>query len=679
MLYSEVPIPKPPYFKGKGFMAKLCPIIEKGIIREADSRLNPKVIGTVAWENFWCEEIYKIINGVYCPGVGWIPGRFYYYMNYKVMSTILGVITPDMCDLYLELAYFIDYCKKNGINILDPKARRRGISEAATTMVVDYDFRFIPGSQSGVAAGKKIYVEDFLTKWRYSDSSLPPELSIKKLTDNDDEIIAGFNIKNEFGAFEEKGSKSTIYARTMHTNPNMFKGLFLNNVISEEIGEHERWFEFYTATKDCLMSNNKQVGMMMAFGTGGNVNKGSKDFKRISEEAEAYNFIEYVIDARRAYYYGGAKEKHRGLPLETEWYKTHKAHELIGVEDLFLAEKNILLRREKLLKAGNLKEYNEELQNNPLNKKEIFRKTVVNNFNIDKLNNQQHEIDSLEFKKYSRYILEWEKDADGLIKTPWKVIATPAQPTDSDINCVYIIDSEHPRLRTHKNLYVAGIDSYNIDTSKTSKSLGAMCVLIRENNINHALRKVPVAIIRTRPPRKEKFYEMCLQMAVYYNIVGNVLGDIRSDGILEYWKTRGGERYLAGRPAKFESANSEVGTDYWFSINKNTKPLMVGVMQKNIEDHVQDIWFPQLIDEQQNYDEVEIGSDNDLCDAWGIALVQDICADIKPKDITLNENDDTWELPEWGTDSNGNVIMKSERPHLDDIEQDHNSFGELFG
>lgn len=671
MIYADVPIPKPPYFKGKGFLDKLIPIIRKGIPKEADSRRDPKVIGTAAWESFWTEEIYKIINGVWCPGVGWVPGRFYYYMNYKVMSTILGVITPDMVDLYLELAYFIEYCKRHGINILCPKARRKGISEAATTMLTDYDFRFVPGSQCGVASGKKTYVDDFVTKWRYSDSCLPPELSIKKLTDNDDEIIAGYNMKNEFGAWEEKGTKSAILCRTMHTNPNMFKGLFLNSIVSEEIGEHEKWFEFFSATKDCLMGDNRQVGIMMAFGTGNKVNKGSKDFKMISEKAEYYNFIELVIDARRAMYYGGAKEANKELPLETALFKSHQPHQLIGVEDLFLAEKEILRRRETKLKAGNIKEYNEELQNNPLNKSEIFKKTNANNFNMDKINAHLHKISISPHKEYTRYILEWEKDDKGLRKIPLKVKPRPALPQDPEENSVYIVDAEHPR-KGYKNLYCGAVDSYDQNSSMT-KSLGGMEVMIRENTIPLAMKKNAVAIIRTRPPRKEKFYEMCLQLAVYYDLIGNVLGDVRCPGILQFWKDWGGDKYIAQRPAKFESPNTEAGHDYWMSINRYSKPLMVGVMESHVEDYIDGYKFPALLNEIGDYDIETVDSDNDLADAHGMCLIQDMCCELKPKDTTKeDEYSDIINLPEFG--ENGNFII--EKPDLESEEQDWQGFGQ---
>lgn len=664
---------KPPYIKGKNFLDKLMPIIRYGIPKYADSIRDPRVIGTPAWEEFWYDEIYKIVNGVQCGGL-FIPGRFYYYMNYKRMSTIKGVITPDMVDLHLELAYIIDYCKANGHNLLSAKGRRKGISEAAATMVIDYGWRFTNGYKAGVAAGSKTYVDDFLAKWRFADTGLPPELSVKKLVDNDDEIVAGFSIRNSLGAYEEQGAKNTIYARTMHVNPNMFKGLYLNDLEAEEIGEFEKFLEFYSASKDTLMSGNKQVGMLMAFGTAGNVNKGSKDFKKVWANAEAFNMIKFMIPATRFYFYGGATEKNRQLPPESELFKKYKPFELIGCEDISLSEKNIIDRRATFLKQGNIKEYNEDLQNNPINETELFRKTVVNNFDIEKLNAQQFKIDTLEYPKYTKYKMEWVKDEKGLIKMPYSVVLTPIKAHEDQNECIWIIDSEKPR-KGYVNLYVGSVDGYDQDTAKASKSLGAMCILIRENSINNAMRKAPVAVISCRPKRKEKFYEMCLMASVYYNLIGNVLVDVGAGVVMEYFREQGGWKYLADRPRKFESENSDQTHEKGVRLTTFSRPRMSGLMQAHIVDYVDQIWFPELINQLGNFDEVEIGSDNDLADAYGLALMQDVSCEVRPRDQSKQDKDDAYELPEFVLDGNGELVMRKSGTRLETEEQDHEMFG----
>lgn len=662
---------KPPIIKGKNFCAN--PIVKYGIPKYADSTRDKRVIGTAAWEEFWTEELYKIIHGTTSGGI-YMPGRFYYYMNYKRMSTIKGVIMPDMIDLHLELAYYIDYCKANGYNLLSAKGRRKGISEAAATMVIDYGWRFTEGYKAGVAAGSKTYVDDFLSKWRFADTGLPPELSVKKLLDNDDEIIAGYSIKNSLGAYEEQGTKNTIYARTMHVNPNMFKGLYLNDLEAEEIGEFEKFLEFYSASKDCLMSGNKQVGMLMGFGTGGNINKGSKDFKKVWANAEHFNMVKFLIPATRFYFYGGATERNRELPVESDLFKKYKPYQLIGCEDLILSEKVIREKRDKFLKQGNLKEYNEDLQNNPLNESEIFRKTVVNNFDIEKLNNQQAAIDQLEYPKYTKYRMEWVKDDKGMIKMPLSVTVIALKPHEDQDECLWMIDSERPR-KGYTNLYTAGNDAYDQDTAKASKSLGAMCIRIRANFINNAMQNAPVAVICCRPKRKEKFYELCLMASVYYNLIGNVLVDVGAGVIMEYFREHGGWKYLADRPRKFESENSEQTHEKGVRLTNFSRPRMSGLMQADIVDNVQNNWFPELINQLGNFDEVEIGSDNDLADAYGLALMQDVSCDVKPRDQNDKEIDSRFDLPDVIMGGNGELFIKGEQLDLQTEEQDHDMFG----
>jgi hypothetical protein len=664
---------RPPYIKGKGFLDKLCPIIKYGIPKYADSSRDKRVIGTPGWENFWNEEIYKCVNGISAGGMN-IPGRFYYYINYKRMSTIKGVITPDMVDLHLELAYLIEYAKAQGHNIMGPKGRRKGISEAATTMVIDHGFRFTEGYKAGVAAGNKGYITDFIDKWRFADSGLPQELSVKKLVDNDDEIMAGYSIKNQLGAYEEQGTKNTIYLRTMHVNPNMFKGLYLNDVICEEMGEFEKWLEFYSATRDCLMNGNVQAGMMLSFGTSGNINKGSKDFRKAWAMAEDLNFIKFMIPATRFYFYGGATEANRQLPPESELFKKYKPYELIGCEDLVLSEKFILNQRANFLKQGNIKEYNENIQNNPINETELFRKTVVNNFDIEKLNNQQAAIDQLEYPKYTKYKLEWVKDDKGMMKMPLSVVCVPLKPFEDQDECVWIIDSEHPR-KGHTNLHTAGLDSYDQDTAKASKSLGAMCVRIRDNFINNAMKAAPVAVICCRPKRKEKFYELCLKLSVYYNLIGNVLVDVGAGVVMEYFREFGGWKYLADRPRKFESETSEQTHEKGVRLTNFSRPRMSGLMQADIVDNVQNNWFPDLINQLGNFDEVEVGSDNDLADAYGLALMQDVSCDVRPRDQNDSSRDTKYDLPEFVMGNNGELIMRGDRPELESPEQDYDGFG----
>lgn len=676
MLYKGL-IPNAPYIKGKGYCVN--PVVKYGIPACADSRRNKKVIGTAEYESYWEEQLYYCKNGYQTGGL-WVPGRFYYYMNFNNMSTINGVITPDMVDLHLELAYLIEYAKANGKNIISAKGRRKGISEFTHKAVIDYGWRFnFPSSnalagayQGAVAAGQDIYAQDFMTKWRAGDALMVPEFRMKKLLNNDDEVIGGYEIQNEESDWNEEGSKAKIYVRTAFKTGNIFKGLYLNDAIAEEGGEFDKLKEFYSATKDCLMDGDKQIGTFFFYGTGGKINKESKDFKEIYYNQDAFNFIEFTILAPRFYKpnYGGATRGGQDISEIPNLLKTHKPYELIGVEDIQEAERAIKEKRAEFLKKGQLKEYNEDRQNNPLTKEDIFLSTAVNEFDVNKLNDQLFAIDNNP-PKHIRCKIDWETDSKGEIKQPLATKLVPLPPEDDRKDYVLVHVDYFAPIKTYSHLYCAGIDSYDQDTSRTSKSLGAMCVLIRRNNIPGALELAPIATIRCRPERKEKFYELCLKLSVHYNLIESVLVDVRCPLVIEYFKQRGCERYLAYRPTKFEKENSEQTNTYGVSLNLNSRPQMVSIMQSAIFDFSCNIWFRPLIKELLNFDDVAIGSDNDLADAYGIALMQDVANTIAPQDNKDFSYKEMYELGgEFKVNENGEIIPSEPTPFKGE-EHDH--------
>lgn len=658
-----------PYVKGKGFCPN--PLVVNGIPDYADGSKNSKVIGTPEYETFWSEQLYRCINGYNTGGI-FIPGRFYYYMNFNNMNTVHGIITPDFCDMHLELCYIIEWCKANGKNLIIGKKRRAGISEFTQKAVIDYGYRFNEVYQAGIAAGQKKYAEDFMTKWEDSEALLQPEFKINSLLNNPDEVVSGYELI-ENGKTTLKNNACKIFVRTMHNNPNMFKGLFLNDVVAEESGEFENLCEFISATNDCLMDGDTQIGTFMIYGTGGNINKGSKDFKKVWENPNDYNAVKYLItgDRFKKPFYGGATRFGKDVSVTPNLLKKYKPYQIIGMEDTEAAMENIMAERERL-KKGELKKYMEHLQNNPINESEIFRKMFSNNFDIQKINEQQDQI-TINKNKYSKWKLEWVTNDKLERVTPLRVKAIPAKDIDDESECILILDEYHPDKK-YKNLYVGGIDPYDQDKG-VSKSLGAMCVITRSNPFGIPFN-MPVAVISTRPKRKEIFFDMCLKLSVYYDLIGNTLGDkASSSGIINWYKDSNCMKYLAPRPTKFESMNSEQSHEFWVSLNSYSRPLMVGAMQTAIHDHVQNIWFPELINQLGNFDEVEIGSDNDLADAYGIALMQSISLNVAPRDDTFREKEDPFSLGGWTQDKMGNIVPMGEFTRPDDPETDYEGFG----
>lgn len=660
---------RPPYIKPKGFCPN--PIARYGLPKNVDASINPKVVHTQEYQQFFEQELYYIKNG-YTTGGMWIPGRYYYYLNYGTFGTVKGHIYPHICDLHLEMAFIIDYCKKEHRNFIGPKKRRGGITEAFMRMVSDYHYRFDLKYKCGIAAGVEKHVKVFRKKWENHDATIIPEFRIKSV-DNKEEKIAQYELKTPTGEVKA-GTFNAMLFKTAFQNTNVYKGEELNDVIAEESGEFEKIAGYYSDSEDCMMFGTEQVGNFWAWGTGGNMTGASKHFEQMWHDYEDYNMVRFFIPATRFYFpfYGGAPDDGKNAENVPNLMSLTQ-EQRIGVEDIVAAEEDIKKRRDKLAKSGNIKKYIEFCQNNPLTIQEVFQRASSNHFDIETLNRVGFELESND-PKYIKYKLEYDKNDNGEIIMPYKVNLVPAKNLDDEKECVLISLNGHFQPNGGR-LYCAGVDSYDLDQSKVSKSLGAMCVRIRDNDIPGAPKRKPVAIIRCRPPRKEVFYEMCFKLAIYYNLIGAVQIDIRNSLIFEYFKRMGGEKYLARRPVKFESVNSEQGHEYGFALTIHSKPKMVSVMQTEVLDRGDAIDFPKLIEELKNYDEIEVDSDNDLADAYGISLIQDISMGSKPMSeeemnerndrLTLNKHDSGADnlsafFPEYDNGALGRAMNKDE-------------------
>ena len=116
--------PYVPIVKKRGFdpapMAGRIPIY-------ADSKVNPKVVLTNAYKNFWDEQFDRCLNGYTTAGL-FIPGRYYFYLNFVVLQGLYGPTYPMYVDLDLEYFRLVEYVKKlHKMGIISPKARRKGI------------------------------------------------------------------------------------------------------------------------------------------------------------------------------------------------------------------------------------------------------------------------------------------------------------------------------------------------------------------------------------------------------------------------------------------------------------------------------------------------------------------------------------------------------------------------
>lgn len=406
--------------------------------------------------------------------------------------------------------------------------------------------------------------------------------------------------------------------------------------------------------------------------TGGNINSSMLEFSNMYEEAHLNGLerFEFYADRLMIGCFVGSTNENGEIAQDTPYLdkqfkdKDYSPEQILGCEDTERAREKVLKRGLEMSKAIDREKYYAFLTDNPLSKKELFLRFTSNSFDTESLTNQRIRIEEQTAPGYFKYKLSWKRNEDGTLVLPHEVVASPCGQNDKEDDDYVVMIRSHP-VKNQKNLDVAGLDSYDQDEAKSSKSLGAMVVIRRKghsmknakgDSISH--KRVPVCLVRMRPKRKEVFYDTCMMVSVYYNLVHNTLVDAGKPAICKHYEDNGLGRMLSPRPKSFESEKSEQTHKYGMLLTGSikSKPQMIGILQSWTHDESDECWFPHIIEGLMNYDVLQKDSDWDEVDALGLALVRDIDMKKQPTDSDDKEAEKAFELNDWRENNNGHLI-----------------------
>lgn len=569
--------------------AKKDPQRYRPVINNGHPDLNPE---SVAYQEYWEQELDRCINGFKPKGMNWISGKYYFYLNYyKILGndgtagsrkTLISPWYRQMDHEYFDL---FETCKKEEKGMIVIKARDKGFSYMNSGMI-SHEYTFFPFNDVGIAAGLQATADAFFDKTKKGLNGIHPNFKHSFLKDTDGILRSGYKQKNKDGKWEVGGYQSTIICRTMD-NPEVFKGERVSLMVFEEAGEFKHLKNAYMSSKACFMDGNKQFGVPVIGGTGGDISKASKDFMDMYYESDAYNLIPMFIPASRAYY--------GFFDVKT------------GQEKVKEAEEQLLEDREVIIKSGDREAYNLHIQNYPLTIQEAFLNTKTARFDNSLLNAQRSRI--LASKDYRSQIqqgyLDWEFDENEEFTVRWR--PHPEGPYK-------ILNHPEPEYR---DLDIGGIDSYDQDQAGASDSLGSAIIYRRFVDTEHASDYV-VAEYTDRPAKKEDFWDGCLKLAVYYN--ARMLVEYTKIGILDYFKRMNALKYLKEKPESAHNPGTKTRNRYGVHMNKQVKSLMEDLMDDYIRENVEDIWFLDLIEELASY-----GTRNtDRAIAFGLCLIHNV-------------------------------------------------------
>lgn len=664
-----------PLIKGKGFCPN--PVAKFGIPKHADSASFPMVLGTQAHEDWWLEQIEYCINGYQTGGI-YIPGRYYYYLNFQHITTVgRGNHFPDYVDIDLEFFLLVEEVKRDFKGIICLKGRRRGLSEKVAKGVIDHGYRFRPEKYSaGIVAGLSDYSEGFFKKVKMSNTTLPPEFRVHELYNDNEQIIGGYEQKTPVGT-QQAGSKNQVVCRTMYLNPAVFKGEYLDDCVFEEAGEFKILLKGYSASKACFAVGTKMVGTPYVYGTGGRISSATKEFQAMWSDPDPYGLVKLLVPGQRmlvGFFIGSKNERgqiEENCPNIVQLAKENdlEREQIMGCEDVEAADEHIVKTLKVLSKAKNREPYYEYFLDNPRNEKACFLKFSGNNFDPEALANQSLILSEMrDSDMYTKYFLEWDRDDKGEIKAPWKINFLPVTAEEEETREGEFVFVREMPVPGYENLDVGGGDSYDQDQSRTSKSLGGFVVLRRRGHLHKnpdgtpfGHKRFPVLLIRNRPKRKEIFYDNCLKASVAYNLIRNTMFDASKAMVIKWYQDHGGEKFLSFRPKSFESANSEQTHVYGMlnTTSDKSKSQVISIAQSYVIDEIDQCFFPQIVTGFQEYDVEQKDSDWDEVDALMLALVRDAELRGSPEKVDDQEEDDRFAIPDWQLDGNGNPVDMS--------------------
>ena len=125
---------------------------------------------SLIYQDYWEEEMNRCINGYKPIGGDWIPGNYYWYLNYYMILGNDGsngnrktLIYPWYRDMDKEYFMLFDTCRKEGKGMIVIKARDKGFSYMNSGLV-GHEFTFFPHSEVGIAAGLGVTANSFFEK-----------------------------------------------------------------------------------------------------------------------------------------------------------------------------------------------------------------------------------------------------------------------------------------------------------------------------------------------------------------------------------------------------------------------------------------------------------------------------------------------------------------------------------
>ena len=528
--------------------------------------------GTTDYIQYWDRETQRCIYGYVAPDGDEISGYNYFYLNYfpilRLVKTkykdrhgverIRQIRTLEFADFYdYDYYYFncIEDAETNGKHMIVLKARNKGYSFKGASMLVR-NYTLIRESQNFALASDKGYLisDGLLSKaWTGMDFiDKNTAWAKQRLTDTKMERRSGFKVTNDLGKQIEAGYKSAIVGKTLKDDPDKARGIRGKLILWEEAGTFKDILAAWQIARESVEEAGEQIGLMIAYGTGGTVGANFDGLKEMFYHPDGYNVLpipniwdENATDQKCGFFVPSyANLSTLDKQTQKRVYMDDDGNTLVEKSIKFQVGK----RNEVKEGASSQVTVDRYIAENPLRPQEAILEIGGNIFPKKLLMQQLSRIRTNKTLQNMKHIVDLSWDGNGMIKATEKKqgdITTYPLPKDHKPDGSIVI-WEYPIKDPPFGLYISGCDPYDHDDSFTN-SLGSMFIYKRFKS-GEAWNEVLVAEYSGRPATAEDYYENARKLLIFYN--ARLLFENERKGIYPYFTNKHCDYLLADQPDK---------------------------------------------------------------------------------------------------------------------------------
>jgi hypothetical protein len=486
--------------------------------------------GTKSYFDFWDEEKKRCIQGYEVNGIK-ITGYHYFYLNYCPIDravdveqddgTVIAVrerTFPAFYDGDHQFFFTIGICRSNNKHLIVLKARRKGYSYKAASMMVRNYFH-LRNSKNFVFASDKQYLtgDGILSKaWDFisfvDDNTAWTQ---PRLIDRELHKQAGYK-KKVNGADVTLGLKSQIIGVSLKDNPDKVRGKAGELIFFEEAGSFPSLLKAWEVTMPTMKQGSKTLGVMIAFGTGGEEGVGFEGLDELFNHPEAYNClaIDNIWDEGSfGTQCGFFVPIYKNLDGFMDDQGNSLEAEAIAYEET---------QREMKRKGNDPKAFDQYIAEHPFNPREATLQVTANMFDVSSLKEQYDKVMANELYKIG---VTGEMYYNSKGKPDFKpnanlkpIIRFPHRKDDDVTGAVVVYEPPYKdqEERTPANMYIICHDPYAHASSTSGTSLGSAYVIKLPNNLSRPDDLI-VASYVGRPATQDDYNRTLFMLAEYYN------------------------------------------------------------------------------------------------------------------------------------------------------------------